>query len=97
MDARVLIRPIITEKSMAAANRGRFTFHVVSEAGKFAIKKAVEDQFTVHVVSVRTISVHGKTVRAAKKRQVVKTSSWKKAIVALREGEKIDLFEVGKE
>lgn len=97
MDKKILIRPIITEKSMADAGRSMFTFQVATGSDKSLIKKAVEEEFNVHVVSVRTISVHGKTVRAGKKRQEARTSSWKKAIVALRDGEKIDLFEVGKE
>lgn len=97
METRVLIKPIITEKSMDGAGRGRFTFKVAQGANKFEIKKAVEDQFAVHVMSVQTIYLPGKTVRTGKKRMETTTSPWKKAIVKLKEGEKIGLFEVGKE
>lgn len=93
---RVLIKPIITEKSMQDANSGWYTFAVVKEANKEVIKKAVEDQFKVDVLGVRTLIMKGKSKRVGRRRQTVKTSSWKKAKVLLGPEQKIDLFEVNK-
>lgn len=93
---RVLIKPIITEKSMQDANSGWYTFAVVKEANKEVIKKAVEDQFKVDVLGVRTLIMKGKSKRVGRRRQAVKTSSWKKAKVLLGPEQKIDLFEVNK-
>ncbi|MEK7565427.1 MAG: 50S ribosomal protein L23 [Patescibacteria group bacterium] len=92
---QILIKPIITERSLNDAAAGKFTFAVDKTANKPQIAQAVITQFAVHVVSVRTSIVKGKTKRAGKKRLIVKTPDWKKATVALKTGEKIDLFEVG--
>lgn len=91
----VLKKPIITEKSLKAAQQGRYTFAVVKMATKGEIKKAVEKQFGVHVVATKTIILKGKTQRVGRRRQEIKKGPWKKAIVKLRPEEKIDLFEVG--
>lgn len=90
----VLIRPIITEKSMDEAGRGRFSFAVMKYATKPEIKKAVEEQFKVNAISVQTLIMKGKSRRAGKRRMKVHMSSYKKAIVKLAQGQRIDLFEV---
>lgn len=95
--ASVLIRPIITEKSMDEAGRGRFTFVVAKAATKPEIKKAIEGQFKVNVVSVSTLISKGKKGRAGKRRVEVIHASFKKAIVGLKEGQRIDMFEVQSE
>ncbi|MCL5438388.1 MAG: 50S ribosomal protein L23 [Patescibacteria group bacterium] len=92
----ILIRPIVTEKSMADAGTGKFTFEVAKEADKGMIKKAVENKFKVNVVSVSTSIVKGKKKRQGNRRKEVLGSSWKKAIVRLKTGEKIGLFETVK-
>lgn len=93
---QILIKPIITEKSMKDASLGWYTFSVNRAANKKEIKKAVEDQFKVNVLMVKTQTVKGKTKRVGRRRQEVKGSPWKKAIVKLGAEQKIDLFEVSK-
>lgn len=91
----VLISPIITERSMADAQKGKFTFAVAISATKTVVKKAVEEQFKVNVLKVSTVTVKGRTKRVGKKRTEKVISPWKKAIVALQEGQKIELFDLG--
>lgn len=93
-DAYVLKRPIITESSMAAARNGSFTFEVSKSASKGRVKQAVEEQFGVEVVGVRTMNMVGKRLRTGKRRQKTVRADGKKAIVTLKKGQKIDLFEV---
>ena len=93
---QVLLRPIITEKSMKDAASGWYTFAVAKEASKREIKKAVETEFKVQVVQVKTLIIKGKTQRVGKKREEVRQSPWKKAHVKLKAEQKIDLFEVTK-
>lgn len=91
----VIVKPIITEKSIQDAATGKFTFMVHKQADKRNIKKGVEEAFNVHVLSVATILVKGRTKRVGKKRTEKKDSPWKKAIVKLEKNEKIDLFDIG--
>jgi large subunit ribosomal protein L23 len=91
---QIVKRPIITEKATGLSAQKFYTFEVDREATKPQIKKAVEEIFGVHVVKVRTINVKGKTRRVGRKRYKTKLASWKKAIIELKEGEKIDIFEV---
>ena len=93
----ILIQPVITEKSMDEAAHNRFTFVVAKHANKTEVKKAVEAQFKVNVLSVQTITVKGKARRAGRRRMEVKTPAFKKAIVRLKDGQNIDLFDVQKE
>ena len=87
----VLRRPIITEKNTALQEQNKCTFEVARKANKYQIKEAVEKAFKVRVVAVNVITVPGKTRRVG--RRQVKTSPWKKAVVTLKEGDKIELFE----
>lgn len=89
----ILVRPVITEKSMDEASRGRFTFVVAKGATKGDVKKAVEQQFPVTVVSVHTLITKGKGARSGKRRIEVKLRPVKKAIVELLPGQRIDLFD----
>lgn len=89
----ILIRPIVTEKSMIDAGVSKFTFEVAKNSNKGVIKKAVENKFKVNVVSVSTSVVKGKKKRFGNRRKEVLGPSWKKAIVRLKTGEKIGLFE----
>lgn len=91
----VLVRPVITEKSMADANNSKFTFVVDLAADKTAIKKAVEKEFSVKVLDVATVIVKYKTKRVGKKRTEKVLGSYKKALVQLVKGQKIALFELG--
>lgn len=92
---QVIKRPIITEKSTAQAAQGKYTWEVSEKASKREIGQAVEKLFGVTVLDVKTANVKGKEVRRGRRRAPGKTSDWKKAVVTLKEGDKIELFEVG--
>jgi len=87
----VLRRPIVTEKSTMLAAQGKYVFEVAVGANKPQIADAVEKAFDVHVVDVNTAHVRGKLKRYG--RNVGRQVSWKKAVVTLREGEQIQVFE----
>ncbi len=87
----VLRRPVITEKNTALQAQGKYAFEVAGEANKHQIKQAVEKAFKVKVSAVNVMTVPGKTRRVGG-RQVL-TRSWKKAIVTLQLGDKIEFFE----
>ena len=92
MDARtILIRPVISEKSYALMADGKYTFRVDDRAHKTQIASAVEEVFDVRVASVRTAKVRSKPKRRGLHRG--RTRSWKKAIVQLAPGDRIELFE----
>lgn len=88
----VIKRPIISEKSTALAEvAGRYAFEVALQANKFEIREAIQRLFNVHVREVRTLIVHGKVKRLGQ--GIVKRPNWKKAIVTLAEGQKIEFFQ----
>ncbi|ABB13735.1 MULTISPECIES: 50S ribosomal protein L23 [Carboxydothermus] len=87
----IIIRPLITEKSMDLAQENKYTFIVDKNANKIEIKNAIEELFKVKVEKVNTIRVKGKMKRVG--RFVGRTPEYKKAIVKLRAGDKIELFE----
>jgi len=88
----VIKRPVISEKGAALAEvGGRYVFEVASAANKNEIKDAVQKLFDVKVSKVRTMIQHGKFKRAG--RDYAKRPNWKKAIVTLQEGNKIDFFQ----
>ena len=88
----VIKRPAISEKSTMLTEVGnRYVFEVDTLATKNEIKDAVQQLFTVKVKKVHTMNMHGKVKRFAK--SVVKRPNWKKAIVTLTEGQKIDFFQ----
>ena len=92
MDARdILIRPLVTEKSTALMEQGKYVFVVAKDANKIQIANAVAEIFKVKVVSVNTVNVMGKMKRMG--RNVGKRSDYKKAIVKLAAGETIEFFE----
>ena len=92
MEARdILIRPLITEKTTALMETGKYVFVVAKAANKIEIAKAVAEVFKVKVVSVNTVNVTGKIKRMG--RSVGKRSDYKKAIVKLAAGETIEFFE----
>lgn len=98
MDAvDILIKPVISEKSMKEAGFSRYTFVVNKQANKNQIKKAVEDTFGVDVLEVKTLIMKGKGGRKGRKRLKVKEADFKKAMVTVKEGQKIDIFEMRKE
>lgn len=87
-----LVRPLLTERSTILKEKfNQYVFEVVPSASKPEIKKAVEQLFKVKVEKVRTMNVLGQDKRMG--RSVGKRPDWKKAIVKLAEGQKIDLVE----
>ena len=92
MEARdILIRPIVTEKSTALMEQGKYTFSVPLAATKIQIRQAVEQIFKVKVQAVNTMRYEGKLKRMG--RTQGRRSDWKKAVVTLKPGEAIELFE----
>ncbi len=89
---QILERPLVTEKSMDMVPNGKYSFRVDKAANKIEIAGAVEQVFNVKVVSVNTMIVKGKKRRQGR-RPEGKTPDWKKAIVSLSPGQKIELFE----
>jgi large subunit ribosomal protein L23 len=87
----VLRRPVITEKSTALQVQSKYAFEVADKANKRQVKEAVEKAFRVDVIGVNIITVHSKTRRVG--RHQAKTSPWKKALVTLQAGQKIEFFE----
>jgi large subunit ribosomal protein L23 len=90
----IIVRPLITEKSMRDAAKSKYTFVVTMEATKKLVREAVEKMFNVHVLSIAIIVVKGKTKRTGARRVEKTISSMKKAIVTVKSGEKISLFEL---
>ena len=91
----VLVRPVITEKSMKDAEGGRFTFIVAVSSSKDEVKKIIEEQYKVNVIDIATVIVKGKVKRVGKRRTEKRISSHKKAVVSVKSGQKIDEFELG--
>lgn len=88
----VIKRPVISEKSTALAElAGKYVFEVAKEVNKNEIRDAVQQLFKVKVRKVQTLMMHGKVKRVG--RFEVKKSNWKKAIVTLVEGQKIEFFQ----
>ena len=89
----IIIRPIITERSMAATGEKKYVFEVAPTAGKTQIKNAVEETFSVNVATVNTITHHRQAKRLGAGRPG-KRKSWKKAYVQLTQDSKtIEFFE----
>jgi large subunit ribosomal protein L23 len=92
MDARtVIIQPVVSEKSYALIGEGKYTFRVDDRAHKTQIAHAVEEIFEVKVARVRTAKVNSKPKRRGLHQG--RTRGWKKAVVQLAPGERIELFE----
>ena len=88
----IIIRPIITEKTMADMEEDKYTFEVAKKSNKSEIKKAIEEIFSVKVAKVNTMNMTGKVKRQGM--NVGKRPDWKKAIVALAPGsEPIEFFD----
>ena len=87
----ILKRPVVSEKSMAMMEENKYTFLVDPNANKIEIKKAVEEIFKVSVIDVRTMHVKGKLKRQGKYSGY--TSDKKKAVVTLKAGDKITVYE----
>ncbi|HAL56270.1 MAG TPA: 50S ribosomal protein L23 [Bacteroidetes bacterium] len=91
----ILKRPIVTEKITAMQEKRQYAFEVTTEANKIEIAQAIEKKFKVTVLGVRTIVMKGKRKSQLTRRGRFegRTNKWKKAVVTLKEGDKIDYFE----
>ena len=87
----VLRRPLITEKNSGLQAQGKYVFEVAQEANKHQVKQAVEKAFNVRVTAVNVMMVPGKMRRMG--RRMTLSPSWKKAVVTLKSGDKIEIFE----
>jgi large subunit ribosomal protein L23 len=87
----VLRRPLVTEKNTVLQSQDKYCFEISKSANKMMVKLAVEKAFKVSVTAVNIIMVRGKERRVGRK--AVVGSSWKKAVVTLKPGDKIQIFE----
>lgn len=90
----IINKPLITEKSMFLASKGLYTFYVSAAANKAEISRDIGRLYKVKVIDIRTVSMHGKVRKVGRKMKTVRASDWKKAIVKLAPGQKIEAFEV---
>jgi len=89
----VLIRPVITEKTMKMTKKNWYTFAVPIEKNKNEVKELIKKIFKVKVLDIKSLVVKGKNKRSLKSRKIRSLSDWKKIMVLLKEGQKIDLFD----
>jgi large subunit ribosomal protein L23 len=87
---KVIIRPVVSEKTYVLASAGKYTFRVHPDAHKTQIRQAVEALFEVNVVDVRTMSVKSKPKRRG--HTSGRTREWKKAVVQVGPGQEIPIF-----
>ena len=88
---RIIVRPLMTEKACEVSdNFGRYAFQVLLKANKYQVKQSVEKMYGVKVLNVHTMVNPGKVKKS--RTGTHKTSKWKKALVQLAEGQKIELF-----
>ena len=88
---QILVRPIITEKNTLLNEVGKYCFEVAATANKIEVKRAVQEIFKVKVTTVNMMKVPGKMRRMGRTSGMTRT--WKKAIVTLAPGERIELFQ----
>ena len=91
----IILRPVISEKTMDESQRGKYTFAVRNEATKIQIEAAIEEIFKVKVAAVNVLTTKSKEKRGGTRRSRIagRTTPWRKAIVTLAPGQKIEFFE----
>lgn len=95
MNPYIVVKPIVTEKSLRLANtENTYVFEVQMTSNKNQIKEAIEKLFAVKVEKIRTIVNQRELKRTGKKRMTVRTGKTKKALVTLISGQSIDLFDI---
>ena len=94
---RIILQPVISEKSMSDATHNRYTFKVFTDTNKNQIRKAVEEKFKVNVLKISTAMVKGRKGKSGIRRTEVSLSPFKKATVTVKEGQKISIFDAGAE
>jgi large subunit ribosomal protein L23 len=89
---QILKRPLITEKStLEKEKHNKLFFEVDRSANKIEIRQVVEQMFKVNVLDVRTVNIKGKTKRVG--RFMTKRPDWKKAVVTIKQGQRVEFFE----
>ena len=88
------IEPLITETTIALTKSNWYTFKLPVDLNKNQIRALVEELFKVNVLDIKTIQVKGKTKRSLKNRKLTTASNWKKAMVRIKEGQKIEIFDI---
>jgi len=91
----VNLKPVITETTMSLAKSNWYTFAAPVDTRKNELREMIEKVFKVDVLDIKTMRVKGKKKRSLKNRKTRKLSDWKKAIVKVKEGQKIDVFDQG--
>jgi len=93
--SEIILRPVISEKSMDETQRGKYTFRVHADANKLQVKQAIEELFKVEVVTINVSTNKPKEKSRNRGRARIEgwTSKWKKAVVTLAAGQKIEFFE----
>ena len=91
----IILRPVISEKTMDESQRGKYTFAVRDDVNKIQIEAAIEEIFKVKVAAVNVLTTQSKQKRGGMRRSRVagRTTPWRKAIVTLAPGQKIEFFE----
>jgi large subunit ribosomal protein L23 len=91
----VILHPVISEKSMDESQRGKYTFAVRDDVSKIQIEAAIEEIFKVKVAAVNVLTTKSKEKRGGTRRSRIagRTTPWRKAIVTLAPGQKIEFFE----
>jgi large subunit ribosomal protein L23 len=91
---KVIIRPIDTEKTRyQVSDLEQYTFEVDRRANKIEIKRAIEEIYQVDVVAVNVVNVPAKASSRSGRRRIVRYPQWKKAVVTVAEGQRLDVFE----
>ena len=94
----IIIGPVITEKShQLISDKNAYTLKVAGRANKFSVKKAVQELYNVKVLAINILNKPPKIKKVGRKKNPVKIGGFKKAIVILKEGDKIPLFEIEKD
>lgn len=91
---KVIIRPVDTEKTrFQGSELGQYTFEVARDTNKIEVKRAIEAIFDADVLAVNIVNVPTKASDRRGRRRIVRRAAWKKAIVTLAEGQRLDVFE----
>lgn len=94
-EKQILIKPLVSEKSMAGIDKlNKYSFIVNYNCNKIEITKEIESTFGVRVISVRTVNYMSKIVKFGKRRTEGRKAKYKKAVVTLKKGDKISLFDI---
>ncbi len=88
--SNTIIKPIVTEKSTLLNEENKYVFQTDMKATKYSITKVLQDLYKVDVIDIKTVIVKGKAKRIGKTRNFTRLQNWKKAVVTLKEGQKIE-------